>query len=156
MHVDNKKCTGCGECLDACANDAISLLAGKAVIDLDTCLECGACTQACPVGAISQAELPVPVEAVPDYPVVVQEAAPLELSFRRRLVPWAGAALAFIGREIVPRLADSLIAALEKRLSQPASLPATTSQPLALASGSETGRPRRRRRRAGWRHLSKS
>jgi NAD-dependent dihydropyrimidine dehydrogenase PreA subunit len=156
MQVDFEKCTGCGDCLDACANEAISMLAGKAVIDLDTCLACGACIQVCPVGAISQAELPVPVEVVPVRPVVVQEASPLELSTPRRLVPWAGAVLAFMGREIVPRIADALIAALERRLSQPVSLPATISQPLASQGRTSTGGPRRRRRRAGWRYLSKN
>jgi NAD-dependent dihydropyrimidine dehydrogenase PreA subunit len=151
MQVDLEKCTGCGDCLDACANQAISLFAGKAVIDLETCLDCGACAQACPVGAISQAELPVPVETVPVYPVVVQEAAPLELSTSRRLAPWAGAALAFMGREIVPRIADTLVSALERRLSQPVRSPATISQPLALQGRTGTARPRRHRRRAGWR-----
>jgi NAD-dependent dihydropyrimidine dehydrogenase PreA subunit len=156
MKVDFEKCTGCGDCLDVCSNEAISLVAGMAVIDLYTCLACGACIQACPVGAISQVELPVPVEAVPVHPVVVQEAALLELSSRRRLVPWAGAVLTFMGREIVPRIADALIAALERRLSQPASLPATISLPLAPQGRTSTGWPRRRRRRAGWRHLSKN
>jgi NAD-dependent dihydropyrimidine dehydrogenase PreA subunit len=153
MQVDFERCTGCGDCLDVCSNEAISLLAGKAVIDLDTCLACGACMQACPVGAISQAELLVPVEVLPVHPVVVQKAAPLELSTSRRLAPWVGTALAFMGREIVPRIADALIAALERRLSQPARLPATISQPLTPQGRTNAGRPRRRRQRAGWRRL---
>lgn len=156
MKVDFEKCTGCGDCLVACTNEAISLVAGKAVIDSDTCLDCGACAQVCPVGAIAQAELPVPVEAAPAYPVIVQEAAPLALPPSQRLAPWAGVVLAFMGREIVPRIADALIASLERRLSQPAALPPTTSRPLVFGSRGETGRPRRRRQRTGWRYLPKS
>ena len=151
MQVDGEKCTGCGDCLDACANNAISMIAGKAVIDLDACLGCGACVDACPVDAIPQVELPVRVEPRLAQPVVAQEAAALELSPSHRSVPWAEAALAFVGREIVPRIADVLVAALERRLSQPASLPATTSRLTASQGRLGTGRPRRHRRRAGWR-----
>jgi NAD-dependent dihydropyrimidine dehydrogenase PreA subunit len=149
MKVDLEKCTGCGDCLEACTNQAISLYAGKAAIDPDTCLDCGACVEACPVGAISQAELPVPVAAIPVHPVVIPEASPHELSPSRRLAPWVGATLVFMGREIVPRLADALLAALDRRFSQPASLSATTPQPLASQDRSGAGRPRRQRRRTG-------
>jgi NAD-dependent dihydropyrimidine dehydrogenase PreA subunit len=151
MQVDLEKCTGCESCLDVCSNRAISLVTGKAVIDLDTCIDCGTCALACPVGAISQAELPIPVEAVPFHPIVVRGAAPLELSNSQRLAPWFGAALAFMGREIVPRIADALIAAFERRLSQPARLPAKISHPMLHQGTISTGRPRQHRWRAGWR-----
>jgi NAD-dependent dihydropyrimidine dehydrogenase PreA subunit len=50
--VDSKKCTGCGECVDACPMNIIEVHDGKAVIG-DGCAECGACVDACPNGAIS-------------------------------------------------------------------------------------------------------
>ena len=154
IQVDIEKCTGCGDCLEVCTNQAVSLYAGKAAIDLDNCLACGACLQACPVGAISEVELPIPVEAVSLQPLVVQESSPLEVSPVRRLAPWAGAVLAFMGREIVPRLADSLIAALDRRLSQEVNL--ATATPRSLASQDRCGshKPRRARRRVGQRRLS--
>ena len=52
--VDEAKCTGCETCVDACPNEAIKMVAGKANIDPDLCLECGSCEGECPNGAISE------------------------------------------------------------------------------------------------------
>lgn len=53
VHVLASKCTGCGECMDACEDDAIL---GKKkfvhVINNDECSLCGACIEACDEGAI--------------------------------------------------------------------------------------------------------
>jgi electron transfer flavoprotein alpha subunit len=46
------RCTGCGQCIDACPYDAIALIDGIAVIDLDRCTLCGACVEACSFDAI--------------------------------------------------------------------------------------------------------
>lgn len=55
-HILPDKCVGCGECMDACEEDAIL---GKArfvhVIDQKACEQCGACLAACEAGAIIQA-----------------------------------------------------------------------------------------------------
>ena len=51
--VDAQKCTGCGDCVEACPLEAISLDNDKAVIDEDTCTECGLCVDECPNDAIS-------------------------------------------------------------------------------------------------------
>jgi len=51
--VDTAKCTGCGDCVEVCPLEAISLNDGKAVIDKDTCTECGLCVDECPNDAIS-------------------------------------------------------------------------------------------------------
>jgi len=45
-------CKGCGMCRESCHSQAITLIAGKAVIDPDKCLLCGYCSQACPQFAI--------------------------------------------------------------------------------------------------------
>ena len=51
--VDAHKCTGCGDCVEVCPLEAISLNDDKAVIDEDTCTECGLCLDECPNDAIS-------------------------------------------------------------------------------------------------------
>lgn len=57
--VDPKKCIACKLCLSPCPTGAISMVKGKAVIDLSKCTECGICIEGhhpfrgCPVRAIS-------------------------------------------------------------------------------------------------------
>ena len=41
-------CQGCGTCISACRNHAISMVGGKARIDYDKCATCGYCARACP------------------------------------------------------------------------------------------------------------
>ena len=50
---DLNKCVGCGLCIGSCANGAITITDGKAVIDQNTCVLCKVCLEACPVGALS-------------------------------------------------------------------------------------------------------
>ena len=45
-------CVGCGKCLPACAQAAISLRDGKSRIDPVRCVGCGRCLPLCPVDAI--------------------------------------------------------------------------------------------------------
>ncbi|MFW6409860.1 MAG: 4Fe-4S binding protein [Halanaerobiales bacterium] len=51
--INKDKCTGCGQCIDMCPFDAISLENNKAVIDASACRGCNQCIRACPVGAIN-------------------------------------------------------------------------------------------------------
>jgi len=51
--VDSEKCTGCGNCVEVCPVEAISMNNEKAVVDEDTCTECGLCVDECPNDAIS-------------------------------------------------------------------------------------------------------
>jgi len=50
--VDEKICTACGACVEACPVDAITM-PEKAKVDAETCIECGVCVDECPVDAIS-------------------------------------------------------------------------------------------------------
>ena len=52
--VTEKKCTGCGECIAHCAQEAIGLHpeTGKAVIDPKKCVGCAECILVCPYGNI--------------------------------------------------------------------------------------------------------
>ena len=51
--VKKKKCIGCGECIEHCAQNAISLVNDKAVIDPEKCVGCGECILICQQGAIN-------------------------------------------------------------------------------------------------------
>lgn len=51
--IDSEACTGCGDCLPACAAGALGLAGGKAVLARpDLCEFDGDCEPACPTGAI--------------------------------------------------------------------------------------------------------
>ena len=50
--VDEKRCVGCGVCIEFCPREAISMVDNKAVIDGNKCVDCGRCAQACPRRAI--------------------------------------------------------------------------------------------------------
>ncbi len=51
--IDAEKCSGCGECVEACPLDAIEIQDDVAVVDEDTCGDCGACAEVCPSEAIT-------------------------------------------------------------------------------------------------------
>jgi len=51
--VDSEKCTGCGECVEACPLSAIEIQDGLAVVDEEVCGDCGACVDVCPSEAIT-------------------------------------------------------------------------------------------------------
>jgi hypothetical protein len=72
--VSRKRCVGCGECLQWCRGDAISLEGGedetKAVIDPTCCIGCAECILACPNEAIQiqwNESIPVFMEKMVEY-----------------------------------------------------------------------------------------
>jgi len=62
--VDSEKCVGCGDCIDCCPWNVISLVDGKAKIDQKKCKGETACMSACKYGAIESPE---------DYFIPLQE-----------------------------------------------------------------------------------
>jgi NAD-dependent dihydropyrimidine dehydrogenase PreA subunit len=53
VQIDENKCDGCGLCVPACAEGAIKIINGKAVLDADNlCDGLGACLGECPQDAI--------------------------------------------------------------------------------------------------------
>ena len=52
----NYGCLGFGDCIKACAFDAITIVDGLSVIDQEKCTGCGACTTECPKHIITLSE----------------------------------------------------------------------------------------------------
>ncbi len=50
--TDEEQCTGCGECVDVCPVDAISMDGDFPKVDQDWCIGCGVCAASCPTGAV--------------------------------------------------------------------------------------------------------
>jgi len=138
---------------------------GVATINAALCTECLACVEVCPKGAIQQVQSTALVPAgrgevvegeVIDRQVIpVPSPAPLvPAQAPGRLATLAGAALSFVGNWLLPRAADALVGAAERRLAN-RSNPAAPGTSLRFwdntgqrpASGGRGGRGRQRRRR---------
>ena len=52
IKIKDKKCTGCGLCLENCPIDIIEKKDGTIVIDNSRCINCRICIAICPTGAI--------------------------------------------------------------------------------------------------------
>jgi NAD-dependent dihydropyrimidine dehydrogenase PreA subunit len=126
IQVNQELCTGCGACIDVCSIGAIHLLDQRAVIDDALCTACEACIEACPNEAIALHSVVEPSVSIVTLPKA--ETSPVTYSKKvvlpevvtptRSLVPLAGAALGFLGRELAPRLVDIVVNTLERRLAR--------------------------------------
>jgi NAD-dependent dihydropyrimidine dehydrogenase PreA subunit len=124
--VSYQKCTGCGECLQYCPNEAIFLQNNKAVIDQDRCDECTACMEACPEGAIiltqyEESEIVKTVKLVEDSPAKIHQ-RPIQAtsnSIRSAILPALGSILIWTGTEVLPRLSNLILKNLDKRVQSP-------------------------------------
>jgi len=163
IYIDSKQCTACGACVEICPTGALQWVKdqdGRHVeIDREICRECEACVEACPEEAIwVEMEPVVEGELVPAAPGAVQvKADRQEIQPAQPASPalsWLGAALAFVGREIVPRMAVSLLEAWDRRHSSATAMPRTSDTQAfgrSMRQGPATGRGggQRHRRRKG-------
>ena len=147
IQVDLSKCTGCGVCVDVCPTGAIYIVDGHAQIDETLCHPCEACIPACPEEALSSmpetVSAPAPErlpEVRPDKVILLPLAETEVAPWHRRVLPALGAVASFTGREILPRVVDSIVSALGTQ---------ETSGSSRRAEGrkAEGGRRARRRRR---------
>ena len=51
--INAEECVGCGVCVDACPNEALSV-DDVCVCDADVCVDCGVCIDECPTECISE------------------------------------------------------------------------------------------------------
>jgi Fe-S-cluster-containing hydrogenase component 2 len=155
ISIDTEKCTGCGTCVDACPTGAIQLVLGEsgtyAEVDQEKCRHCEACLDACPEQAImSQVEPAIEAE------VVRAKGKPLTARTQPQVAPKTllGAATAFVGREVLPRVTAALLDAWDRRARGEIYSPGDSRSaqaprgPAANLPG-RGGRQRRRRRHGG-------
>jgi ferredoxin len=50
--TDEELCNGCGDCVDVCHVNAVTIEGDIAVVDTDWCIGCGVCVRHCPTSAI--------------------------------------------------------------------------------------------------------
>jgi len=53
VEISEKKCIGCGLCVQTCPFDALTLVDGVVQVDPDKCTNCGACVEVCPTEALA-------------------------------------------------------------------------------------------------------
>ncbi len=115
--IDVNQCSGCGVCVEVCPQGAISLVEGTARVDSSLCTGCQACVAACPTGAI---EAPMPIARKQRSSVTVHdERAPVSTAQRGAIATLAAAAVTFMGHHLLPRVAEALVSALQRRSSVP-------------------------------------
>ena len=59
-----KKCTGCGKCINNCPNQALSVQDGKLICDKKLCTQCGNCQKACLNDAVSFSGIEMSIEEI--------------------------------------------------------------------------------------------
>lgn len=52
VKVTEAKCTGCGDCVEACPSEALKVEDGKVHVSDDDCSDCAACVDVCPESAL--------------------------------------------------------------------------------------------------------
>lgn len=145
-----QRCDGCGACLEVCPHGALYMIDGKAVVDEARCEECEACVAVCPTAAIVIVEqkttsTPAGLPAIRARPeVLLNESPSAPVLLRASLLPVVGAALGWVGRELVPRLAVSLLDGLDRRVT---GKPTTDLARGGRSSGGSAGRGRQQRHR---------
>jgi len=50
--LEGEDCSGCGDCVERCQMDALTMEGDIAVLDAERCVGCGVCISVCPTGAL--------------------------------------------------------------------------------------------------------
>jgi len=122
IYVDSSRCSGCGTCVDACPTGAMHMENSIAIVDQTLCKECEACLGVCPELAIlsvsepAKASLPASVPRPESDVIRVGDRAPA-VKYSEAF-PALATALAFVGREIVPRAVNWLLDSWDRRQGQ--------------------------------------
>jgi NAD-dependent dihydropyrimidine dehydrogenase PreA subunit len=148
IRVNRSLCTGCGLCVDECSAGAISLFDGAALIAPALCNDCGACVDVCPAGALESVLEPAPLAVVETPVEVIPAETRTTPGWLRTALPATGAALAWVGREVAPRLARLALNAYNSASSQRPRTGGVTANATGQSRGGR-GRQGRRRRRRG-------
>lgn len=149
IQIDETRCVGCGICAETCPTGAIRLVEGIAQVDPNLCRGCEVCLEACTQGAIISVQEPAKdIKPVPVSAPISTSPRPMPVTTpaAHRNVSWLGAALAFVGREVVPRVATAFLDAWDRRqAARLATVPPAPSarQSMPVQSTSATGRSRR-------------
>lgn len=159
IYIQSQQCVGCGTCVDTCPEGAIQLVNGVAAINQDKCQQCEVCLTVCPNNAIVAILDLEPVSDAPGFvPVPSRPAAVQHSSPASSIMPLIGTALAFVSREILPRVAVSLLEMWDNRtrtrqptaLSSAAPSAASNSRATPVTVIGNRGRKNRQRRRGRW------
>jgi NAD-dependent dihydropyrimidine dehydrogenase PreA subunit len=122
VYVNDTACNGCGACVETCPTGALILQNSHAFIDQNLCQGCEICLDICPQGAIISGEMVPEAPTVIRMPEVhVQMASDEHLSLREMVLPVFGSFLLWMGRNLVPRLADAALGYLDQRVQSPPS-----------------------------------
>jgi|GEM_PF-833980 ferredoxin len=147
IRVDQELCTGCGACLEACAQGAIYLIDDKACIDSALCDGCGDCVEVCATDAILAGEQQRQAKALQrqaNEPLRKRDNAELQ---KRTSIPWGTIALTLIDHLLQPGVVEAISGVLDRRERDRAPVRRST-RPLNIwPRGATPCEPRRRRRR---------
>ena len=140
IFIDEDRCSGCGDCLQACPEDAIALQQDKAVINRELCTDCADCVTACPESAIYE------VEAAP---MVAEQAQPPQAT-RQSALSRARPAIVSTLAAAAPLAVDALTGLARRWLDRRSVARRAGDQAEPGGGGqAEPGRGGRRRRQRG-------
>ena len=150
MFVDTTRCAGCGACVHACQENAITLRNGSAAVDETKCIGCGECAAICPVGVIHPVELidhSSIISAEPDGWATVPHTR-AEKPARSLILPAIGSFLIWTGREIIPRIATYALDVIDGSLDHRDQLPSRRQKRMLQRKNRQrAGRRRQRQKR---------
>ena len=77
--VDEEKCMGCGDCIDRCPMEALSIEGDIVVRDSSRCIGCGLCISVCPTSALRmepREERPIPARDSNELNIAMNSSMP--------------------------------------------------------------------------------